>query len=355
MTRRPRRRRAGAVRRGHALRSTTSRPYYPIRAGILRRVAGDVFAVDGVSFDIHRGETLGLVGRSGCGKTTLGRTLLNLERATGGSVEARRQGDPRVRRSRQHDRPAADADRVPGPGRVAEPADAGQRHHRRGAARPATRRTDGASGRVATSASATTSRSSACGATMRAAIRTSSPAASGSGSGSRGARARARISSSPTNRSPPWTCRSSPRCSTCCSTFATSSISRTCSSPTTCRSSGYISDRVGSCTWGTRRARRRSTTVPAPEAPVHDRPAVGGAGPDPRIRKPRLVLQGDVPSPAAPPSGCRFHTRLLAPRASGQPEEPHTDMPVSATSTRSQGGVPLGRARRGSPSGRRLR
>jgi ABC-type microcin C transport system duplicated ATPase subunit YejF len=45
-----------------------------------------VRAVDGVSFVIHRNETLGLVGESGCGKTTLGRTLLGLERATGGDI-----------------------------------------------------------------------------------------------------------------------------------------------------------------------------------------------------------------------------------------------------------------------------
>ncbi len=61
--------------------------YYPIRAGILRRVVGNVRAVDDVSFEIRRGEIFGLVGESGCGKTTLGRTLLRLERSTAGRAE----------------------------------------------------------------------------------------------------------------------------------------------------------------------------------------------------------------------------------------------------------------------------
>src|SRR5450432_368375 len=61
--------------------------YYPIRAGLLRRVVGNVRAFDDVSFEIRRGEVFGLVGESGCGKTTLGRTLLRLERPTSGRAE----------------------------------------------------------------------------------------------------------------------------------------------------------------------------------------------------------------------------------------------------------------------------
>ena len=60
--------------------------YYPIMGGILRRHLGDVHAVDGVSLSVNKGETMGLVGESGCGKTTFGRTILRLEKATSGSV-----------------------------------------------------------------------------------------------------------------------------------------------------------------------------------------------------------------------------------------------------------------------------
>jgi oligopeptide transport system ATP-binding protein len=60
--------------------------YFPIRQGVLQRVVGHVKAVDGVSFDLAPGKTLGLVGESGCGKTTVGRTILRLIPATGGSV-----------------------------------------------------------------------------------------------------------------------------------------------------------------------------------------------------------------------------------------------------------------------------
>ncbi len=60
--------------------------YFPIRRGLLSRVVGNVQAVDDISFQIREGETLGLVGESGCGKTTAGRTILRLITPTAGKV-----------------------------------------------------------------------------------------------------------------------------------------------------------------------------------------------------------------------------------------------------------------------------
>jgi ABC-type dipeptide/oligopeptide/nickel transport system ATPase component len=60
--------------------------YFPIRGGLLQRTVAQVKAVDGVSFVVKKGETLGLVGESGCGKTTVGRTILRLTPATSGTV-----------------------------------------------------------------------------------------------------------------------------------------------------------------------------------------------------------------------------------------------------------------------------
>lgn len=62
------------------------RKYYPVRSGFLSKHAGYLKAVDGVSIAINEGETLGLVGESGCGKTTLGRVIIRLEEATGGEM-----------------------------------------------------------------------------------------------------------------------------------------------------------------------------------------------------------------------------------------------------------------------------
>jgi len=60
--------------------------YFPVRSGLLQRVVNWVKAVDGVNFFIRKGETLGMVGESGCGKTTVGRTMIRLIEPTGGSV-----------------------------------------------------------------------------------------------------------------------------------------------------------------------------------------------------------------------------------------------------------------------------
>lgn len=60
--------------------------YFPIKAGLISHVVGHVKAVDGISFDIKRGTTMGLVGESGCGKTTVGKTILRLTERTEGNI-----------------------------------------------------------------------------------------------------------------------------------------------------------------------------------------------------------------------------------------------------------------------------
>ena len=99
----------GAVAGGDEpiVRVTDLKKYFPIHKGLLRRKVGDVRAVDGVSFEVRKGGTLGLVGESGCGKSTTGRVLLQLDRATEGTVEFRGQelttmGNSALRKVRPH-------------------------------------------------------------------------------------------------------------------------------------------------------------------------------------------------------------------------------------------------------------
>jgi oligopeptide/dipeptide ABC transporter ATP-binding protein len=80
------------------LRARNLVKHFPITQGLLHRTVGQVHALDGVDLDVATGETVGIVGESGCGKTTLGRTLIRLIDATGGSVEFKGQDITRLSR-----------------------------------------------------------------------------------------------------------------------------------------------------------------------------------------------------------------------------------------------------------------
>ena len=100
--------------------------YFPIKGGMVSKTVGYVKAVDGVTFNLKRGTTMGLVGESGCGKTTTGRTILRLyDSKSGGQVLF--NGQARL----AHE----DADHLPRPVLLALPPYAGGRDHRRGRAR----------------------------------------------------------------------------------------------------------------------------------------------------------------------------------------------------------------------------
>lgn len=60
--------------------------YFPVKKGFIKRIVGSVKATDDVTFDIYKGETFGLVGESGCGKTTVGKLILQLHKADSGEI-----------------------------------------------------------------------------------------------------------------------------------------------------------------------------------------------------------------------------------------------------------------------------
>jgi peptide/nickel transport system ATP-binding protein len=129
--------RSGAGSQRAFLEGADLKVHFPIRKGILQRTVGHVRAVDGVSLAIAPGRTLALVGESGCGKTTVGKALLQLIAPTAGSVRSAAANWSACRAPPAR-RPPAHADGVPGPVRLAQSAPARRRDHRRrhGGARP---------------------------------------------------------------------------------------------------------------------------------------------------------------------------------------------------------------------------
>ena len=301
------------------------RKYYPIYGGLLRRKLADVKAVDGVSFEVRRGEVFGLVGESGCGKSTLGKTLIRLQPPTEGEASISgeaiftKKGDDlkRLRRRMQiifQDPVGSLNPRMPisdiiGEGLVAQ----ATKENRWGERKVRDKRVEDYLEAVG----------------LRRDYTRRYPHEFSGGQRQRIGIARALA------LDPEFVVCDEP-----VSALDVSIQSQILNLLLDLRREfnltylfiahnlsvvQYISDRVGVMYLG-----KLVETSGVDELYAHPRHPYTVAllsavpDPDPRIRKKRIVLKGDVPSPAAPPSGCRFHTRCWLRERLGNPENCET-------------------------------
>ena len=303
--------------------------YFPIRSGILRGVVGQVMAVDDVSFEIRRGEVFGLVGESGCGKTTLGRTVLRLEAATAGSVifdgqdviASRGDDLKRLRRRMQvifQDPMSSLNPRMPVSDLIAEGLLA-QADDENGWGKRSVR--DERVGDVLEAVK------------LRRDYSRRYPHEFSGGQRQRIGIARAIA------LSPDFIFADEP-----VSALDVSIQSQVLNLMIELRDQfnltylfvahnlsvvRYISDRLGVMYLGAlAEVGEVGAVYDTPLHPYTVSLMSAVPDPDPTVRKSRIVLKGDVPSPANPPSGCRFHTRCWLRERLGNPERCSTERPV---------------------------
>jgi oligopeptide/dipeptide ABC transporter ATP-binding protein len=306
--------------------------YYPIYGGILRHKVGDVKAVDDVSFEVYRGEILGLVGESGCGKSTLGRTLIRLQPRTAGratldgeDIFAKSGGDLKKMRRRMQIifqdpvgslNPRMPINDIIGEGLYAQ----ADRENGWGKRRARDERVGQYLEAVG----------------LRRDYARRYPHEFSGGQRQRIGIARALV------LDPEFVICDEP-----VSALDVSIQSQILNLLLDLRGRfhltylfiahnlsvvQYISDRVGVMYLGKMAELAGVDSLYAdPRHPYTVALLSAVPEPDPRRRKKRIVLKGDLPSPAAPPSGCRFHTRCWLREQLGDPENCETEEPAFRT------------------------
>jgi oligopeptide transport system ATP-binding protein len=298
--------------------------HFPIYGGVLRRKVGTVYAVDGVDFDVRKGEIFSLVGESGCGKTTLGRTVLQLLPPTGGKVvfggddiTGRKAGEMRPYRKRMQiifqDPFGSLNPRMP----VSDIIGEGLMAQGMGDSKERTKKIEQTLEAVG----------------LRRSYTRRYPHEFSGGQRQRIGIARALA------LDPEFIVCDEP-----VSALDVSIQSQILNLLLDLRREfdltylfishnlsvvEYFSDRVGVMYLG--QIHELATVEQLYSNPRHPYTvALLSAIPraDPRVRRRRLVLKGDLPSPAAPPSGCRFHTRCWLREKLGNPENCATDDPT---------------------------